>query len=141
LSGANRFRLIAVLKLLTLKTKEMSYFQVTVKQLNKAGKVSFSASRKIEGDNVDTFADLTASFCKGLHELAKRSKERGVNVSSIKKTLPASITVKVLDDSGDENFQLYIRNFGKFVDEQPEKVIREQLVDMGEFALLHGSWA
>lgn len=119
----------------------MSYFQVTVKQLNKTGKVSFSASRKIEGDNVDTFADLTASFCKGLHELAKRSKERGVNVSSIKKTLPASITVKVLDDSGDESFNLYIRNFGKFVDEQPEKVIREQLVDMGDFALLHGSWA
>ena len=119
----------------------MSYFQVTVKQVNKTGKVSFSASRKIEGDNVDTFADLTASFCKGLHELAKRSKERGVNVSSIKKTLPASITVQVLDDSGDESFNLYIRNFGKFVDEQPEKVIREQLTDMGEFALLHGSWA
>ena len=118
----------------------MARFQVVVKQVNKAGNISFSAMRTIEGDNVDTFSDLTASFCKGLHELAKRSKERGVNISSIKKSLPASISVSVLDDSGAESFNIYIRNFGKFVDEAPEKVIREQLADMADFAILNSNW-
>lgn len=118
-------------------------FLIQLKQENKAGQVVFSAEAKfnlVEGKEFQSFGREVANFAKETISFQQRSKERGLNVSMIRKTLPTSISIKALDDNDDLAASLYFRNFGAYVAKVGEGTLAEQLADSAEFTYKFSGW-
>lgn len=118
-------------------------FSIKLQQTNKAGETVFSAEANfnlLEGQEFSSFGKEIANFAKETIEFQKRSKERGLNVSMIRKTLPTSISIQSLSDGDDLQASLYFKNFGSYVSKVDEGTLAEQLADSAEFTYKFSSW-
>ena len=116
-------------------------YTIKLSQENKKGETTFEASAKLNLQNdklFEQFAKSVSEFCKKTIKFAKRSKERGVNISAnIRKSQPINIE---LTEEGENVCTLKFKNFGKFVEKSPQNVLEAQLRDSAEFTSYFVNW-
>ena len=103
-----------------------------VQRSSSSNKVTFSAKKVINLDGRKTINEasvLIADFCKDTIEYCKRSKERGLNISMIRKTQPIDIIVQ----TETKDLTISINNFGKWVEANDVTLVTEQLQDTFKF--------
>lgn len=102
-------------------------------------KVTFEASQTIDLDGRKLFnsaSEQISEFCKETIEFCKRSKNRGVNISLIKKSQPIDIVI----ETENKEVSISFKNFGKFVEETDKENLKEQLKDSFEFVDKFSNW-
>lgn len=105
-----------------------------------SNKVTFSAKKVINLDGRKTIHEasiLIADFCKDTIEYCKRSKERGLNISMIRKTQPIDIIVQ----TETKDLTISINNFGKWVENNDVTIVQDQLEDTFKFTEKHSEFA
>jgi len=114
---------------------------VVLKQVNKAGKVSFKAVKAVNTGSagLEVVALEAAKFCSDIVKLKNNVAKLGYAsaVNGIKKSLPMSLTIIGLDDADDVNISLEWGSFGKFANEATEAKIRKFFEFTLEFADYH----
>jgi len=114
---------------------------VVLKQVNKAGNVSFKAVKAVNTGNagLEVVAIESAKFCSDIIKLKNNVAKLGYAsaVNGIKKSLPMQLDIVGLDDADDVNIQLSWNSFGKFANESTEAKIRKFFELNIEFAETH----
>lgn len=104
-----------------------------------SNKITFSAKKVINLDGRKTIKEasvLIADFCKDTIEYCKRSRERGLNISMIRKTQPIDIIVQ----TESKDLTISINNFGKWVEANDVTIITDQLQDTFKFTEKHSEF-
>ena len=110
-----------------------------VQRSSSSNKVTFSAKKIINLDGRKTINEasvLIADFCKDTIEYCKRSNERGLNISMIRKTQPIDIIVQ----TETKDLTISINNFGKWVEANDVTLVTEQLQDTFKFTEKHSGF-
>lgn len=102
-------------------------------------KVTFEATKKVSYAEKNAFSNVSkqiANFCKETIEFTNRSKQRGVNISLLKKSQP----IDIVFESEKKEVTISFKNFGKFVEQTKEEDIAEQIKDSFKFVDKFANW-